>query len=79
MLNELPLYTDLQKLLKDYAKALEDAIMPHVLDAFPKINIVDLSILENNDLEINASITTGANALGTLKITLGKPTPIYYS
>lgn len=76
MLNELPLYTDLQKLLKDYAKALEDAIMPHVLDAFPKINIVDLSILENNDLEINASITTGDNALGTLKITLGKPTPI---
>ena len=76
MLNELPLYTDLQKLLKDYAKALEDAIMPHVLDAFPKINIVDLSILENNDLEINASITTGDNALGTLKITLGKPAPI---
>jgi hypothetical protein len=27
MLNELPLYTDLQKLLKDYANALEDAIV----------------------------------------------------
>ena len=76
MLNELPLYTDLQKLLKDYAKALEDAIMPHVLDAFPTIHDIQLGISETDDSEINASISVGDNTLGTVKITQGKPLPI---
>ena len=76
MLNELPLYNDLQALLKDYAKALEDAVVPHVLDAFPNTNDIQLGILETDDSEINASVTIGDNTLGTVKITQGKPTPI---
>lgn len=76
MLNELPLYIDLQNHLKDYAKVLEDAIVPHVLDAFPTIDDIHLGISEINDSEITSSICVDDKNLGTVKVTQGKPLPI---
>lgn len=76
MLNELPLYNDLQALLKDYAKALEDAMIPHVLDAFPNIQDIQLGILECDEWEITASVVIDDIAIGEVNITQGLPLPV---
>ncbi len=76
MLNELPLYNDLQALLKDYAKALEDAMVPHVLDAFPNIQDIQLGILECDEWEITASVVIDDITIGEVNITQGLPLPV---
>lgn len=76
MLSKLPLYNDLQALLKDYAKSLEDAIVPHVLDAYPNIGDVHIGILESDESGITASVVIGDIITSTLKITHEKPLPV---
>lgn len=73
MLNELPVYKDLQEKRDVYIKQLEKLIVPHVLNAFPDTYDVDLSIPYTTESEIQALVVIDDNNPGTLTITNGKP------